>query len=225
MNVSILDNLDLNRLARITSITDIQAGIDLNPDVTYQNAVGSSHFNFLYARENGVTIDASGGNVSFVSGSSIELKPGFIAQSGSRFVARIGDVDGGCLWPSDSFTGFNYAPVAGVYPGGNNNGNNNSSNGNKTNAANIAAQPYLKCYPNPSSNTFTIDIRGFDSANNTTLSVYNTMGTKVEAIILPSSTQTYNFNANDYNLSNGMYYIVVENGITSLSAKVLFDKQ
>jgi len=50
------------------------------------------------------------------------------------------------------------------------------------------------------------------------------MGTKVTAFALQNAMGAYNFNASDYHLSGGMYYIVLENSTTKLNAKVLLLK-
>ena len=140
--------------------------------------------------------------MEFKADSEIRLEPGFAAWHGSKFWAHIADQH---ICNAD-YSELTTAPVART--GGTHYIDNEPAlNTTATTQAinNTSNQDFYGVYPNPSADVFNVQFPGPDKYN---IAIYNGIGEKLANFDISNQKQ-FVFDPADYNLSNGIYLMVM----------------
>lgn len=150
----------------------------------------------------------SGANVTIVAGNSIILKPGFKAEKGATFEARIEPCDNGSTLKS--------AKVS-------ENDNNEISAGTEINSKEQIITPSLfSIFPNPTNSDFSVSYT-LDEESFVKLELYNMSGIKIKTLLI-NEKQTegnYYFNFSIPDLAIGTYLFVFSNSSNTITSKII----
>jgi len=192
-----LDNLWINRAATFEASQTISAGNEESAFYAYVDHptplvnLGGG----LFSKNNHFIDDSVGGDVQFKAGKEIRLEPGFEARQGSRFWAHIVTEDT-CNYTLSHFTNSVKRPVMKLWPDPLDNGGNTTP---------VPAQPIFKVWPNPSASQFIVDMPSSPIAH---AYIYNAMGMEIGNCDVSGQKQ-FIMDAAKYNMTNGMYLLVV----------------
>jgi len=150
-----------------------------------------------------VTLE-NGSRTTLIAGQSIRFMDGFNAQSGSYLLGKITEDASFCDEVIQAAAAQLLPELKEVHIEA------------QTETINSDfAEQRLKVFPNPNNGHFTIELEGYEGIS--VISIYNSLGGKISQM---STSQKTNI-ISDYTLRKGLYFVIVKNGMSIKTEKIL----